>query len=334
MKPLIDRNSGNAARFDPKAKAGHYESWFQRGNHPTRPLSFWLRYTVFSPQGSPEEARGELWAVYFDGESQSITAVKEALPIAECAFSNEALSVQIGTATLSDGFLQGTAKTMGKSVAWNLNYTSPEPPLLLLPAPRYDATFPKAKALVGSPNAAYTGTLQVEGQTIAVNQWVGSQNHNWGQRHTDHYAWGQVAGFDDAPDAFLELTTARVRIGPVYSPFMTLAVLRLDGREYCLNSLARAPFAKARFEYFDWSFARSGRGARLQGRIHAPRKAFVALRYDNPPGGSKTCLNTKLATCELRVRVEGRAERTLHTQHRAAFEILTCDDSHGLVELA
>ena len=32
---------------------GHYESFFQRANHPTRPLAFWIRYTLFSPHAHP-----------------------------------------------------------------------------------------------------------------------------------------------------------------------------------------------------------------------------------------------------------------------------------------
>ena len=36
-----------------------------------------------------------------------------------------------------------------------------------------------------------------------LERWIGSQNHNWGRKHTDSYAWGQVAGFDDAPQTFL-----------------------------------------------------------------------------------------------------------------------------------
>ena len=47
-------------------------------------------------------------------------------------------------------------------------------------------------------------TIDVDGVSHAVDGWVGSQNHNWGRKHTDRYAWGQVAGFDDAPGSFLE----------------------------------------------------------------------------------------------------------------------------------
>jgi hypothetical protein len=52
--------------------------------------------------------------------------------------------------------------------------------------------------------AVYNGSLTVAGEEIEVVDWVGSQNHNWGSQHTDHYAWGQVAGFDTHPDSFDE----------------------------------------------------------------------------------------------------------------------------------
>jgi len=63
----IAREQANWARYQPGQAAGHYESFFQRANHPTRPMAFWIRYTIFSPQNHPENAVGELWAIYFDG---------------------------------------------------------------------------------------------------------------------------------------------------------------------------------------------------------------------------------------------------------------------------
>ncbi len=47
------RSRWNACRFVPGDAGGHYESYFQRANHPSRPLAFWIRYTVFSPAGRP-----------------------------------------------------------------------------------------------------------------------------------------------------------------------------------------------------------------------------------------------------------------------------------------
>jgi hypothetical protein len=151
-------------------------------------LAFWIRYTALSLRGRSDEACGELWAIYFDGETGTITAVKETKPIAACHFSRTQLDVRIGGATLTDGALRGAAASPSHALRWALDYAGAEPPLLLLPEPLYERGFPKAKALVGMPNADYTGTLTVDGREIPIGGWRGSQNHNWGSRHTDAYA--------------------------------------------------------------------------------------------------------------------------------------------------
>ncbi|MBN1140114.1 MAG: hypothetical protein JXM73_26325 [Anaerolineae bacterium] len=328
--PTVERATWNRCRFRPGDPGGHYESYFQRANHPCRPLAFWIRYTVFSPQGRPDDAVGELWAIYFDGEAGRIAAAKEVVPIGQCALSAQDLDVRIGEALLKDGQLESRAKARGDDITWSLQYEGGERPLLLLPPAMYEGGFPKAKALVGTPQALYRGSLSVNGQAVEVDGWVGSQNHNWGSRHTDRYAWGQVAGFDGRPDAFLECSTARVRLGPLWTPWLTLIVLRVEGQEFALNSLLQSVRAHGRFGYFSWSFDSQAAGVRVRGQIEAPASAFVGLRYDNPPGGHKTCLNTKLAACRLTLERAGQPPLSLSTRHRAAFEILTDDQDHGV----
>src|SRR5260370_16216296 len=103
--------------------------------------------------------------------------------------------------------------------------------------------------------ATYQGHLTVNGETIDVADWVGSQNHNWGSKHTDRYAWGQVCGFDDAPDSFLEVATARIKVGPLWTPAMTPMVLRHHGEELQLNTLGHALRARGEFRFFEWRFS-------------------------------------------------------------------------------
>lgn len=320
----------NASRFSRQDPRGFYESYFQRANHPSRPLAFWIRYTAFCPRGRPDKASGELWAIYFDGETSRISAAKEAVPISDCDFSRTQLNVRIGSATLTDRGLHGRAASPSHVLQWTLDYTGHEPPLLLLPESFYERRLPRAKALVGTPNAVYTGALTVDGGTISIDGWRGSQNHNWGSQHTDRYAWGQVAGFDNAPDAFLECSTAQIKLGPVWSPRLTFAVLRDEGQESALNGLLQAVRASGSFEFFTWTIDMRNPQVHISGRIHAQASAFVGLRYQNPPGGEKTCLNTKLASAEFTLQRPGRPSRTLTTKHRAAFEILTDRVDHGV----
>jgi hypothetical protein len=322
--------SVNHARFHGQAQ-GHYESFFLRANHPTRPLAFWIRYTIFSPRGAPGNAVGELWAVFFDGENNRHVVAKQEYPLADCLFDTSAFAVRVGTATLGPGRLEGEVQSRGQALSWDLAFAGESAPILLLPFKLYQGGFPAAKSLVSLPLARFSGGLSVNGEAIDVAGWVGSQNHNWGSRHTDLYAWGQVAGFDSHPESFLEVATAKLRVGPLWTPPLTPLVLRHGQREYALTGLLQGLRARGSFGYFNWEFRSATPEVEIEGLISAPRQAFVGLEYRNPPGGVKHCLNSKIAACRLRLR-DKRTGSTeiLETKSRAAFEILTSDPDHGV----
>ena len=309
------------ARYRHDQLRGHYESWFLRANHPVRKVAFWIRYTIFAPQGRPQDAIGELWAIQFDGERRLIRAAKSEIPIGDCSFAPRGLGVRIGEATLEPGKLRGGASG-AHSMRWMLRYRDGEAPMIFLPERSYEARLPAAKALCTRPQVVFDGVLEVDGESIAIDGWTGSENHNWGRRHTDTYAWGQVVGFDDAPDAFLECATARLRLGPWWTPPMTIVCLRFGGHDYRLNARLQPLRAKGAWQDFDWHFDSAQAGVRIHGRIHAAPEDFVSLTYYNPPGGTHTCLNSKLAACELTLERTGEPTVTLVTRHRAAFEIL------------
>jgi hypothetical protein len=298
---------------------GGYESFYVRANHPDRPLAVWLRYTIFAPAAESGPALGELWAVVFDGETGRHSTAKVEVPLADCRFSRTSFDVQVAGGSLGEDEATGRAG----DISWNLRYDGAEPPLYLLPKRLYHGGFPKAKSLVSRPLARFTGHIDVAGRRLDVDGWLGSQNHNWGSRHTDRYAFGQVAGFDNAPDAFLEVATARSRIGPLWTPNLTFVVLRHRGREFALTSLRQSLRAKATLAPQRWSFASADRSAEIRGCIEAAPDAFVVLEYRNPPGGIKYCLNTKLARCEVTIidRESGTRE-VLASEHGALFEIL------------
>ena len=319
----------NCTRYRPGQSRGHYESFFQRANHPSRPLAFWIRYTIFSPHRRPQDALGELWAVYFDGETEQHVALKRVVPFSACRFATSDFFVRVADAQLQAGKLQGSIGSAGHMLSWDLDYAGEEEPLFLL-APRFYRTrFPSAKSVVGLPLAVFNGWLRLDGKLIEIADWVGSQNHNWGSRHTDRYAWGQVAGFDEHPSSFLEVASARLKLGPLWTPTLTLLVLRHQGNEIRLNSLSQSLRASGSFSNSLWTFRSVTDELGVEGTLSAARADFVSLTYSNPPGGVKRCLNSKIASCALKLtrKRAGRpvASETLFTAHRAAFEILTDD---------
>jgi hypothetical protein len=314
-------------------KAGHYESYFLRANHPVEAKAFWIRYTIFSPKGSPEKALAELWGIWFDGDTGKHIAVKSEQSLDNATYSDSNFQVDFFGSKLNSRLASGNIHSEKGKISWDLEYSSSESPVFLFPLSSYDAPLPKAKSLVSLPMACFKGTITVNGKKMIIDNWIGSQNHNWGERHTDYYAWGQVAGFDNAPNSFLEIGSGKLKIvGSVMTPFLTPIVLRHEGKEYALNGWGNILKSKADLKYYEWHFSSENEVVKINGVIKAHAKDFVGLTYYNPPGGNKFCLNSKIASCELMVTEKSRIglSYTLSTVHRAAFEILTDDPEHGI----
>lgn len=320
------------ARFRADSSTGLYESYYLRGNHPRRPLAFWIRYTVLVPTGRPEQAIGELWAVFFDGESGRHVVAKEEHPISSADLAPDTLDVRIATARLDGRRAVGSVAGPMQAIGWDVTLAGGGAPMFLLPRAGYDRAFPSAKSLVLRPNVVFTGDLDVDGRPVDVTGWQGSLNHNWGTRHTDHYAFGQVAGFDGSPETFLEVVSARVRVGPVRLPMVTCLSLRHEGRTHTLVDPVKGLRVSARFGYFYWTFDAATDDVLVHGEMRAEPEDLIALNYYNPPGGIKHCLNTKIADCTLTLtdRHTGRGQ-TLSASRRALFEILTDHRGHGVV---
>src|SRR3954451_3400483 len=141
----------NRLRHRTGSADGHYESYFIRANHAARALAFWIRYTIFSPAGRPQDAQGELWAIVLDGERRRHLAVKQVWPLTACRFDGQAFAIDTPTAKLGIGHAQGTCESGEQRIAWDLLFARGQAPLLLLPAGLYDGAFPKAKSLVSRP---------------------------------------------------------------------------------------------------------------------------------------------------------------------------------------
>ncbi len=328
----MERAHLNGARFAKGDAAGFYESWFSRANHPTRPLALWTRYTVFCPRGAPERAVGQTWAIWFDGERDRRVAVREDTPIDACHFAARGLDVRVGDAILSEGVLRGSARRGPHRVAWDLSYGGGSAPILLLPEAFYARSFPKTKSVTASPGVRFSGLFEVDGEAHAIDGWPGSQNHNWGTSQTDAYAWAQVAGFDGHEESFLECITGRVALVPglpLRSPPSTLVVLRHEGETYALNGPLDALRARARYDVGRLHVAARHGEVAIDVEVSAEPRSFVGLTYDDPPGGTKICHNTKLARAVVSLRSRGR-RIVLESAHRAALEVVADGAADGV----
>jgi hypothetical protein len=276
---------------------GRYESHFLRAVDPDRPRGVWIRYTSHQrPEQAPTSA---LWCTYFDAERDEAYAVKEAGELPLEGWPHAA---------------RGSAAGLGRQAAWDFTITGDEAPLRHLPREwMYRAKLPRTKLESPLPAATFDGLLEIGGERIDVRGWAGALGHNWGAEHAATWVWLHAVW----PDAWLDLSAGRVRLGPVLSPWIANGALHVDGRRVRLGGPRRA-----RVEA-------TPRSCRIQvpgAVVEAIPRQMVAWEYADPSGSLHHSLNSSIA--ELRVVLDDGRELT--TTHGGVYEHGTTDFSHGI----
>ncbi|MDT5017486.1 MAG: hypothetical protein QOD39_3646 [Mycobacterium sp.] len=312
-------------------KAPYYESRYIRANHPDRPQALWLRETLLLPTAGDPVA--DVWVMVFDPDGAGNRALKGPYPIDAADYDYDNWTARIDASTIDDRSAQGVVTATDRSARWDLQITpGSEDPVKLLTERAYEAKLPTAKTTVRHPLARFDGHLELDDARVVVDGWTGSVNHNWGTKHTPAYAFGQICGFDDAPESSLEIVTARAKIGPLLTPSATLFVFRHAGQEFAVRSIRGSLQTHARYLPFSWTFGARVGEQMIEGEITAEPSDVIGLTYTDTDGGSKYCYNSAIATCRMQVVGKAFERSELVATRRAMFEILT-DVRHDAVPL-
>lgn len=329
--------AANQLLYRPGIAGGHVESLFLKGNSPDGQRALWVKYTLLAPkQGSSDVA--ELWAIAFDRSWPAPRANKRTYPIARAELQRAPFALRLPDGELGHGYARGALGSDGHGgpqLRWELRYACPDAPFLPFPSPRmYTGAFPRTKTLTPVPDTLLQGSFEVDGECWDVTGFRAAQGHNWGKGHADAYAWAHANALAPRPGsapcsrAWLEVISGRVRIGPLLTPWLTVAAIELDGQLHRFDGpramLSRALQSDAR------SFACTLRqdDATLTAKLWADTPLLAGLRYQDPDGQALACLNSKLAYAEVTLTARGRTWRLGTDQ--AALELGTRRGDHGV----
>jgi hypothetical protein len=285
--------------------AGGYESWFVSARDPVSARALWIRHTRHRPVRGPESAA--LWCTIIDaGLGQPPATVKQVFS----AFPPGAAA--------GPGQFRGQAALGQQTARWDLAITGEQPPLRpLRPPVLYRAPLPRTKLEATVPDGQVTGVLGIDGHNLSVSGWRGTVGHNWGSEHADSWVWLHAAGFGTAPEAWLEVVLARIKVGPARSPWTAMGALSLGGERISLGGLGRRPRVDARPGRLTAGIPAPR--ARLQLSVTTGDDAAVAVTYTDPRGGTRAVRHAALAGVELTLHRPGNDELTL-SSGRAAYE--------------
>jgi hypothetical protein len=294
--------------------AGRYESWFlsARDAEPGRPpRALWIRHTRHRAASAAEESAA-VWCTLFDQDGPD--AVKQSLGAFPAA-----------AAAGPSGF-RGEARARGRMAAWDLTLSGDEPPVRHLhPAALYRLPLPRTKLEAPLPDGIASGRVVLDGRVLEVVGWRATAGHNWGAEHADHWVWLHAAGFEDEPEAWLELALARVRIGGATTPWIANGVLALGGERLRLGGLGHVPGVRVSAGPGRLEAIVRGERADIRVAVHADLDQIAAFRYagvgPDPVAGEREVLHAGLAEVHLNVRRPGRSPLELATAAGGAYEL-------------
>ena len=276
----------------------------------------WIRHTRLRPGSGPETAA--LWCTVVDpGLSGQPVVVKQV-----CG------AFPAGTAA-GTGQFRGAAAMGGQHARWELAVSGTEPALRpLRPELLYRAPLPRTKLEASVPDGLVTGAIEVDGYQVEVDRWRGTVGHNWGTEHADRWVWLHAAGFDTAPDEWLELVLAKIKVGPARSPWTAMGAVSLGGERVWLGGLGKRSRVSAGPDRLTAAIPSSG--GRLDLSVATSADQAVAVSYADPKGGTRLVRHAAVATVELNIRRPGGAELTL-SGACGAYEYGTSEHVPGIV---
>ena len=301
------------------ADRGHYESFYLRAVDPAQPRGAWIRYTTRQRPGRPPT--GSVWCTYFDTEAPEPYAVKQTLAAPTLPPDGW---IVIGQSAFGPDGARGVAHGQGRAAEWVLEMSGGAQPLRHLPREwMYRAPLPRTKLESPVPDAMFSGRMDAGGRRVEVAGWRGMAGHNWGAEHAATWIWLHGTAFDEAPDAWLDLSVGRVKVGPVLTPWIANGALLVDGERIRLGgprpARVKATPAGCRVEV---------PGAVVEAR--SPAGQTVAWPYADPGGGEHHSLNCSIAQVRVLLERPGRRAIELATAHGGAYELGVAPGAHGV----
>ncbi|HSZ68823.1 MAG TPA: hypothetical protein VK756_00535 [Solirubrobacteraceae bacterium] len=306
-------------------RAGMYESFYLRAVAPDEPRGLWIRYTVHKRPGA--RPRGSLWCTFFDGTRER--------PFTQKLTTDALAAPPGGWIAVGDGEL-GPEHATGAcgGAQWSLRIAAPEPELRHLPrAWMYRAPLPRTKLTSPAPAARFDGALQLPGpdaRAIELRGWRGMVGHNWGAEHAERWIWLHGIGFEEDPEAWLDVAIGRIRIAGRMSPWLANGVLSLAGERHRLGGLGTRGLLVAATARHSRLSLPGAAGLTIEAHVDAPAAAIAGWRYADPDGGEHDVANCSIAALALTVNRPNAPSQTLRTTHGAAYELGMRERDHGV----
>ena len=321
----------NRLLWNPESGRDHVESLFVKLNVPDSGEAFWVQFGARTLRPGAGAPHGHVMAVRFSSRDPARrAAVKRRFARDEVIAAAGHLDVTMGDNHLSREGTRGRLDDGDTVIAWDLRFSTPRSSLRHLPWPLlYRTPLPKTKATSPALDMDVAGWFEVNGERSEVADVPGMQGHNWGTEHAYRWLWCHsnhlVGEGPEAAGAVFEGLSAKLAIGPVKTPWISLLHLRYGDERFAIDTIRRPLAIRSDAQGLRWTFTGTSGRTRLEGVAEAPAERFVGVNYILPDGRRIPCLNATGGGLELRLfrreRGTWRLADILRAEDTAALEL-------------
>ena len=299
---------------------GGYESYFLRAVAPDRAQAIWLRHTIHKQPGHAPV--GSVWLTLFDRDAGAPVARKR-------TFADPRADAGAHLRIAGSEFRADGVRGSFDDAAYDISIDARGEGFRHLPrAWMYRAPLPRTKLETPHPSVTLAGTVRAGGTEMDVGGWRGTVGHNWGSQHAERWIYLHGTGFDEAPDAWLDLAIGRVRVGRFVTPWVANGMLCVGGRRHRLGGPLGRPQIDEDALRVDFSLR--GRGLGLKGTVHSPRASTVVFRYADPDLHEHHTAHCSVAAMDLVATPDGQVPLRLSPSHGGCYELGMAETDHGL----
>ncbi|MFN7975432.1 MAG: tocopherol cyclase family protein [Acidobacteriota bacterium] len=300
-RPITDAERDNVTIYQ-EGRRGFYEVYYLKLNDPVAGRALWLRYTILAPSSGAAPA-AELWAIAFDANNPGATAAwKATLGPEKLEIAHDRFMLRIGSAVIHHAGASGSIRGPSGDIWWDLRFDPASSGLRHFPSQRwYDRGLPKTKVLSPNVDARFFGEVSINGRKWRLRGTPGMQAHLWGTRHAESWTWAHVNCWDTDSKAWFEGLTARIKVGPIPIPVLTMLAFHWNGQLHHFGAVKDLMRNQSEPAEPRWSFSCERDLVRFAGVVEAPTARFVGVKYQDPDGSPRFCRNTKLASATIDV---------------------------------
>ena len=291
--------------------AAMYESHYLTATDPAGGRALWLRHTTLKRPGEP--ARPTVWVTWFQRPGAHPRALR--VTAAEPPSDPTGAWARSRLGELSPGHASGAIE----GASWSLAWEAPMAEVPYLPSRwLYDRPIPRSNGAALIPSATVHGTLTLDGEApVSVDGWDLMVGHNWGSEHADHWTWVHAGGLGVDRSGWFDLALARVKVGPLLTPWAAGGAVDLNGRTF-RTRVRGSVRREVEGESTLLTVPLAG-GAALELRVTAPDADTVSWDYASPRGPGRTVRNCSIADGSLTLRQDRFAQK-LEIKGRVAVE--------------